>query len=74
MKLCNRMFHDILIKFVQDENNSNINIKGISNFLYKTEENLKNQDKIIEYFNKYRDFCFDIVNRNMIKDFDKFKY
>ena len=74
MKLCNRMFHDILIKFVEDKNNNNINIKGISKFLYKTEENLKNNDKIIEYFNKYRDFCFDIVNRNMIKDFDKFKY
>ena len=74
MKLCNRMFHDILIKFVEDKNNNNINIKGITKFLYKTEENLKNNDKIIEYFNKYRDFCFDIVNRNMIKDFDKFKY
>jgi len=74
MKLCNRMFHDILVKFIEDKNNSKINIQGISKFLYKNDEKMRNYDKLQIYFDKYRNFCFDIINRNVIKDLDKFKY
>ena len=74
MKLMNRTFHDILLKFVNSKKNNDINSKEIMKFLYKSEENNEILEKVSAYFNKYQNFCFDIINKNMIKDLDKFEH
>ena len=43
-------------------------------FLYVSKKNDEISINLQDYFDKYFDFCFDIVNKNMIKDLDKFKY
>ncbi len=73
MKILNRIFHDILLKFV-NKNDSQIKVNEILKFLIKNVENQEISHKLHDYFTKYQDFCFDIVNKNMLKDFDKFEY
>ncbi len=74
MKSFNQIFHDLLMKFINNENSNKINIKEMMKFLFVIEENSNISIKLLDYFNKYYNFCFDIVNKNMIKDLDKFKY
>ena len=74
MKQLNQIFHNLLLKFKDKENEKKINISEITKFLFLKEKNDEISLKFNDYFEKYNDFCFDIVNRNMIKDFDKFKY
>ena len=74
MKLFNRMFHNILIKFISDKNKNLVEINEIYKFLFKNDENEEIKEKLGVYFKKYHDFCFDLVNKNMIKEIDKFKY
>ena len=74
MKLFNRMFHDILIKFVDEKNKNLIQINEIYKFLFKNDENEEIKEKLTSYFKEYHNFCFDIVNKNMIKEIDKFEY
>ena len=74
MKLFNRMFHDILIKFFDEKNKNLIKINEIYKFLFKNDENEEIKEKLTSYFNEYHNFCFDIVNKNMIKEIDKFEY
>ncbi len=74
MKLFNRIFHDILMKFINDKNKDLIETKEIYKFLFKNDENEEIKEKLSLYFKKYHNFCFDIVNRNMIKEIDKFEY
>ena len=51
-----------------------INITEIIKFLFLKEKNDEISLKLNDYFEKYNNFCFDIVNRNMIKDLENFKY
>ena len=74
MKSFNQIFHDLLMKFINNENSNKINIKEMMKFLFVIEENSNISIKLLDYFNKYYNFCFDIVNKNMIKDLDKFEY
>ena len=68
------MFHNILIKFISDKNKNLVEINEIYKFLFKNDENEEIKEKLGVYFKKYHDFCFDLVNKNMIKEIDKFKY
>ena len=43
-------------------------------FLFVSKKNDKIPIKLNDYFIKYYNFCFDIIDKNMIKDLDKFKY
>ena len=74
MKNLNQVFHDLLIKFIDKKNSKNIEIKEMTKFLFIKEKNDEISTKLHSYFIKYYDFCFDIINRNMIKDLDKFEY
>ena len=74
MKKFNQIFHDLLIKFIDEKNSNKIKINEMMKFLFLVEKNGENSLKLGEYFVKYFNFCFDIINRNMIKDLDKFRY
>jgi hypothetical protein len=74
MKLLNRTFHDILLKLINKKIDNNVNPEEITKFLYKSSENNEILEKLRVYFKKYQNFCFDIINKNMIKDLDKFEY
>ena len=74
MKQLNQIFHDLLLKFKDKENEKKINITEIIKFLFLKEKNDEISLKLNDYFEKYNNFCFDIVNRNMIKDLENFKY
>ena len=74
MKQLNQIFHNLLLKFKDKENEKKINISEITKFLFLKEKNDEISLKLNDYFQKYNDFCFDIVNRNMIKDLENFKY
>ena len=52
----------------------NIEIKEMTKFLFIKEKNDEISTKLHSYFIKYYDFCFDIINKNMLKDLDKFEY
>ena len=43
-------------------------------FLFLIKKNDEISAKLNDYFVKYFNFCFDIINKNMIKDLDKFEY
>ena len=74
MKDLNQIFHDLLIKFIDIKKNKKIEINEMMKFLFVKAKNDENSVKLHHYFVKYYDFCFDIINRNMIKDLDKFEY
>ena len=51
----------------------------VAEVIYKNIVNIKNKNpelssKLTLYFEKYNNFCFDIVNKNMIKEIIKFEY
>ena len=74
MKNFNQIFHDLLIKFLDQKNQNKININEMTKFLFLLNKNEEISAKLNDYFVKYYNFCFDIINKNMIKDLDKFKY
>ena len=74
MKDLNQVFHDILLKFVDEKYSKKIKINEIMKFLFVTKKNDEISVKLNDYFIKYYNFCFDIIDKNMIKDLDKFKY
>ncbi len=74
MKDLNQIFHDLLIKFIDKDKSNKIKINEMTKFLFLTKKNDEISIKLNEYFTKYYNFCFDIINKNMIKDLDKFKY
>ena len=74
MKSFNRIFHDLLMKFINSEKSNKINANEIMKFLFIQEKSSEIPAKINDYFTKYYNFCFDILDKNMIKDLDKFKY
>ena len=74
MKDLNQIFHDILLKFIDQKYSKKIKINEMMKFLFVTKKNDEISIKLNDYFIKYYDFCFDIIHKNMIKDLDKFKY
>ena len=74
MKNLNQIFHDLLMKFVDLKKTKKIKISEMIKFLFILKENEEISIKLYDYFAKYYDFCFDIINKNMIKDLVKFKY
>ena len=74
MKELNKIFHDLLIKFFDTNKSEKIQINELMKFLYMVIKNDEISIKLSQYFKKYYDFCFDIINKNMIKDLDKFEY
>ena len=74
MKNFNQIFHDLLIKFIDQKNIEKVKINEMMKFLFIVKKNDEIPLKLQDYFVKYYDFCFDIINKNMIKDLDKFKY
>ena len=74
MKNFNQIFHDLLIKFIDKKLSKEINTIEMMKFLFIAKKNDKISAKLHDYFKNYFNFCFDIINKNMIKDIDKFKY
>ena len=74
MKNLNQIFHDLLIKFLDKNNQNKVNVNEMTKFLFLLNKNEEISIKLNDYFVKYYNFCFDIINKNMIKDLDKFKY
>ena len=74
MKNFNQIFHDLLLKFLDKKNKNIININEMMKFLFLIKKNDEISAKLQDYFIKYYNFCFDIINQNVIKDLDKFKY
>ena len=74
MKNFNQIFHDLLLKFIDQNNSNKIRINEMMKFLFLNNKNDEISIKLNDYFEKYHDFCFDIINKNMIKELDKFKY
>jgi len=74
MKQLNQIFHNILIKLFDITNNKKIKISEITNFLFLKDKSPEISQKLTLYFEKYNDFCFDIIDKNMIKDLVNFKY
>ena len=74
MKDLNQIFHDLLLKFIDKKNSNKINTSEMMKFLFTSKKNDEISIKLNDYFIKYRNFCFDIVDKNMIKDLDKFVY
>ena len=74
MKQLNQIFHNILIKLFDITNDKKIKISEITNFLFLKDKSPEISQKLTLYFEKYNDFCFDIIDKNMIKDLVNFKY
>jgi len=74
MKNFNQIFHDLLLKFLDHKSSNKINVNEILKFLFIFKKNDEISAKLNDYFVKYFNFCFDIINQNMIKDLDKFEY
>ena len=74
MKSFNQMFHDLLVKFINKKKPNRIQVNEMIKFLFFVKKSDEMPLKLQDYFKKYYDFCFDIINKNMIKDLDKFEY
>ena len=74
MKVFNQIFHDLLVKFIDEKKTNKIEINEMIKFLIMVKKSDEISIKLQDYFIKYYDFCFDIINKNMIKELDKFKY
>ena len=74
MKQLNRIFHDLLVKFISKTDRNKINVLELIKYLYMNDKKDEIAQKLRNYFQKYNNFCFDIIDRNMIKEIVKFKY
>ena len=74
MKGLNQIFHDLLLKFVSEKKLTKIKTNEMTKYLFVSKKDEEISAKLNDYFLKYYDFCFDIINQNMIKDLDKFEY
>ena len=74
MKNFNQIFHDLLIKLIDQKKIEKVKINEMMKFLFIAKKNDEIPLKLQDYFVKYYDFCFDIINKNMIKDLDKFRF
>ena len=73
MKQLNQIFHHILIKFISNSKNP-LKVSEFMKFLFFKDKSPELSKKLTLYFEKYNNFCFDIVNKNMIKEIIKFEY
>ena len=74
MKLFNQIFHDILMKLFNNKKDSDdIDVKIVVKHLNLAGKSDHITEKLLVYFNKYRDFCFDIIDKSMLKDIIKFR-
>ena len=74
MKILNKIFYDILLKFNKSENNILINKKLISNYFSELGDSKDGKYKLFEqYFVKFFNFCFELSPKTMIKDAINFK-
>ena len=74
MKILNKIFYDILLKFNKSENNILINKKLISNYFSELSDSKDDKYKLFEqYFVKFFNFCFELSPKTMIKDAINFK-
>ena len=74
MKDLNKIFHDLLLKFVNEKKLTKIKTNEITKYLFLSQKDEEISAKLDDYFIKYYNYCFDIINKNMIKDLDKFEY
>ena len=73
MKHLNQIFHDLLLKLIDEKKPDKIQINEMLKFLFITTKNDEISIKLQDYFKKYNNFCFDIINKNMIKEIVNFK-
>ena len=74
MKNLNQIFHDLLIKFFIKKKTNKIEVKEMTKYLFISQKDEEISIKLNAYFIKYYNFCFDIINKNMLKELDKFEY
>ena len=74
MKNFNQIFHHLLIKFIDEKKTNKIKIDEMTKFLFFVKKSEEKSAKLSTYFLRYYNFCFDIINKNMIKELVKFKY
>ena len=74
MKNFNQIFHHLLIKLIDEKKTNKIRIDEMMKFLFLVKKSDEKSAKLSNYFHEYYNFCFDIINKNMIQDLDKFKY
>ena len=74
MKSFNQIFHDLLIKFINEKKQNKIESNEMMKFLFYSNKNDDIPRKLNNYFEKYYNFCFDIIKKNMIKELDKFNF
>ena len=74
MKNFNQIFHHLLIKLIDEKKQNKIKIDEMMKFLFIDKKSDEIPTKLNDYFNKYYNFCFDIINKNMIKELVNFKY
>ena len=74
MKNFNQIFHHLLIKLIDEKKQNKIKIDEMMKFLFIDKKSDEIPTKLNDYFNEYYNFCFDIINKNMIKELVNFKY
>ena len=78
MKDLNKILYDILLKIDKSKeikNEFEINGKIISEYLnQKNQKKVENLKDIMNYFNDFFNFCFELPIDNMLKDLTKFKH
>ena len=77
MKDLNKHFYNILLKILDksDEGTFKMNFKLVSNYFDDFKTQTSNNYRIFtDYFKFFNNFCFELADKNMIKDLIKFKY
>jgi len=76
MKDLTRLFYDILLSF--DKSDSVLSDKNFyflrKYFSSNEKKDTENMVKLTEYFNKFRNFCFDLDMKNMLNGSFNFVY
>ena len=76
MKSLSRIFYDILVNLDKSDSAFSDNNSFLLKKYFQEEEKKAqvNIDKLIDYFDKFNNFCFDLDVKNMLKGSFKFKY
>ena len=75
MRFLVKTFYSILLnceKYTKKDNSEKNTF--LNKYLIKTNRNMSNNNHIIEYFNKYESFCFDLESDSVLKGELLFKY
>ena len=74
MKILNKIFYDILLKFNKSEETFTINEKLVCNYFEELNDSNNEKYKLFEqYFVNFFNFCFELSPKTMIKDAINFK-